>query len=60
MPTELDDTEIVIEHAGPNWVIEKKGVTFAQVSMAIESAHFIAPVGATVSVNTTKTQIAAK
>lgn len=54
MTNDRYDTRIVIEHAGPDWVIEKKGVTYSQASQAVESAHYIAPTGATVTVTTTK------
>jgi hypothetical protein len=51
--SERYDLKIVIEHAGPDWVIERSGVTLARADQTIESANFIAPVGATV--HSTKT-----
>ena len=50
------NVKIVIEHAGPDWVVEKTGVDIETAHRAIESANFLAPRGATVHIEVTSAE----
>lgn len=54
--SERYDLKIVIEHAGPDWVIQKTNITDMQARATVDSACYIAPIGATVTSTMTRAE----